>query len=349
MTRSLRRFTVLALFGVLAPVPALAQSDSDRATARELGQEGEKALASKDWKRAEDDFHRADALFHAPTLTVGLARAQVQQGKFVEAWENYHRVILENVTSPPAFAKALTDAQSEIGAIEGRRSKVVVTVTGAEAPKVTIDDAPIRVEALGTPRFVDPGAHVVKAIADGYLPASQSVTIPQGSTQTVALTLQKDMSAGAAAAPLAAPVPGAALGEPGPAGAPSPVAGEAGGAPGGAPVNRTLGFVALGIGGVGIIEGAITGIIAIGDHSNLKSECTLPGGGCPAGSPTSDLNSYHTMGTLSTVGFIVGGVGLAGGLVLVLTAPKSAPTAPATGLHVSPYLGFGTAGATGTF
>jgi len=120
MTRSLRRFTVFALLGVLAPAQAFAQSDTDRATARELGLDGETALGAKDWKRAEDDFHRADALFHAPTLSLGLARAQAGQGKFVEAWENYHRVVLENVTSSPGFAKALADATSEIGAIEGR-------------------------------------------------------------------------------------------------------------------------------------------------------------------------------------------------------------------------------------
>ncbi len=341
MTRSLRRLTVLALLGVMVPAPVWAQSDSDRATARELGQQGEAALTAKDWKRAEDNFRRAEALFHAPTLSLGLARAQVQQGKFVEAWENYHRVILDNVTSTPGFAKALADAQSEIGAIEGRRSRVTVTVTGADAPKVTIDDVAVRVEALGAPRFVDPGTHVIKAVADGYQPASQSVTIAEGATQTVALALQKDTTA--AAAPLVVAVPG---GGAAPASATGAPAGAESGttAQGGAPLNRTLGFVALGIGGVGIIEGAITGILAIGDHNNLKNEC--PNGTCPPGGPSSDLSSYHTMGLLSTVGFIVGGAGLAGGLVLVLTAPKSAP---ATGLHVTPYVGFGTAGATGTF
>ena len=349
MTRSLRRFSILAplglaLLGVLPPTPALAQSDNDRATARELGQQGETALAAKDWKHAEDDFRRAESLFHAPTLSLGLARSQAAQGKFVEAWENYHRVILENVTSTPGFAKALADAQSEIGPIEGRRSKVTVTVAGADAPKVTIDDVPLRVEALGAPRFINPGPHVFKAVADGYQPATQSVTIPEGGAQSVSLTLQKDTGG---PAPLVVPVAPGATAPPGalaPTAAPSAV--EPASAGGKASVNRTLGIVALGIGGAGIIEGAITGILAIGDHSNLKNECTGPGGTCPPGGPTSDLNSYHTMGLLSTVGFIVGGVGLASGLVLVLTAPKSAAT---TGLTVTPYVGFGTAGATGTF
>ncbi len=333
MTRSLRRLTALALLGVLVPASALAQSDSDRATARDLGQQGEAALGAKDWKQAEDDFHRADALFHAPTLILGLARAQAAQGKFVEAWENYHRVVLENVTSSPGFVKALADAQSEIGAIEGRRSRVTVTVTGADAPKVTIDEAPIRVEALGIERFIDPGSHVFKAAADGYLPATQALTIGEGSTQKVVLELQKDP-----AALVVAPAP---VGTAAPY---SPVGAEPASSSGGSSPARTVGLVALGVGGVGLIEGVVTGVLALGKHSDLSKACT--NGTCPP-SENSDLSTYHTMGTLSTVGFIVGGVGVAGGLVLVLTAPKSRPAA--TGLSVTPYLGFGTAGATGTF
>jgi hypothetical protein len=331
--------TIVALLGVLVPASAFAQSDSDRATARQLGQDGETALATKDWKRAEEDFRRADALFHAPTLTLGLARAQAAQGRFVEAWENYHRVILENVSSSSGFAKALAEAQSEIGAIEGRRSRVTVSVTGADAPKVTVDDVPIRVEALGIERFINPGPHVFKATADGYLPALQSLTIGEGSAQTVALALQKDT--GVSAVPLVVPLPGA-----GPATGPySTVSVETGSSSGPVTPNRTIGFVALGVGGAALIEGIITGVVAIGKHSDLAKNC--PNGSCPS-SENSDLSSYHTMGTLSTVGFIVGGVGLAAGTILVLTAPKS-KTSPATGLFVTPYVGLGMAGATGTF
>jgi hypothetical protein len=330
---------VLALLAVLVPAPALAQSDSDRATARQLGQDGEAALGTTDWKRAEDDFRRADALYHAPTLSLGLARAQAAQGKFVEAWENYHRVVIENVTSSPAFAKALADAQREIGAIEGRRSRVTVTVTGAEAPKVTIDDVPIRAEALGVERFIDPGSHTFKAAADGYQPSAQSLAIAEGGSQTVTLALQKD--SGAPASLLvepAAPVPGAAAAAPYPAGETVSPAREASSA-------RTWGWIAIGVGGAGLVEGIITGLLAVGKHSDLAKDCA--NGICPS-TENSELSSYHTMGTLSTVGFIVGGVGLAGGTVLLLTAPKSRATL-ATGFSVTPYLGLGGAGATGTF
>jgi hypothetical protein len=57
------------------------------------------------------------------------------------------------------------------------------------------------------------------------------------------------------------------------------------------------------------------------------------------------------MGTLSTVGFIVGGVGAGAGLVLlIMQSSGGSPSQPASGgVHVTPVLGLGSVGATGTF
>src|SRR5579859_2791773 len=104
---SLRRVAISIVFASLLPMTALGQSEGDKQQARQYYQQGQDALTAKDYKRAEDLFRRGDALYHAPTLSLGLARAQAAEGKFVESWENYHRIVLENVTNPPAFAKAL--------------------------------------------------------------------------------------------------------------------------------------------------------------------------------------------------------------------------------------------------
>jgi hypothetical protein len=105
-------------------------------------------------------------------------------------------------------------------------------------------------------------------------------------------------------------------------------------------------WVALGVGGAGLIVGAITGGIAVGDHSNLSSACS--GGTCPP-SQSSNLSSYHTMGVISDVGFIVGGVGVAAGVVLLLLPSHGDSAPPAAGLHVKPVVGLGSVGAVGTF
>ena len=106
--------------------------------------------------------------------------------------------------------------------------------------------------------------------------------------------------------------------------------------------NKTAGYVAGGVGAAALLEGVIAGVIALGKHSDLSKVCT---NGCPP-SESSALSSYHTVGALSTVGFIVGGLGLAGGAVLIITAPSHPQ---ASGMQVTPYVGFGTAGAVGTF
>ncbi len=109
-------------------------------------------------------------------------------------------------------------------------------------------------------------------------------------------------------------------------------------------------WVALGVGGAGLIAGGITGILALSAHSDLASKCgSAP---CPP-SEQSAVDSYNALGTVSTVGFVVGGVGVAASVVLLLLKPNLVSTSPApasaTGLQIRPLLGFGSLGAEGTF
>jgi hypothetical protein len=100
------------------------------------------------------------------------------------------------------------------------------------------------------------------------------------------------------------------------------------------------------VGGAGLATGAITGLLAMGKHSTLTGECK--GSVCPP-SASSDLSSYHSLGTISTIGFIGGAVLGGGGAILFFTAPHGSPAAPATGTTLTPYVGLGSLGAVGTF
>jgi hypothetical protein len=333
-------------FALMITSTALAQSDADRATARQLGQDGEQALAAKDYKRAEDDFRRADSLIHAPTLLLGLARALAGESKYVEAQEAYQRIIREGVApgAPDAFKKALDAAKTEVQDVGPKIGGVTITVKaagGGDVPnaKVTIDDAPVSAAALGVKRVANPGAHVVRASADGFKPATLNVTVPAGGAVDAALTLEKDLSA--PAAPVTQPTP-ADTTSPSSAAPASPEAPPA--APSGG--HSILPWVAFGVGGVGLGLGAVTGILAMGKHSDLSKSCT--GGNCgPA--QQSDLDSYHTLGTLSTVGFIVAGVGAAAGVTLLLLQPKTSSDAAAAAPSASLVVGPGSIGAVGRF
>ena len=96
---------------------------------------------------------------------------------------------------------------------------------------------------------------------------------------------------------------------------------------------RLLTYGAFGLGGAGIVVGVATGIAAGSKHSALERECT--GNDCPA-TAQSDLDGFHSLRTWSTIGYVVGGLGLAGGAALWLIAPSAHSSATGAGVWVGP-------------
>src|SRR5262249_44837894 len=150
--------------------------------------------------------------------------------------------------------KALEEAKKEIATVDGRRSRVTITVVGSTVARVTLDGGPVKSEALGVPLFVNPGTHTVTAAADGFNPANRTFAVGEGQSEPVALALEA--AAAVAVAPAAparvAPVP--------------PVTHDR-------HVNHVPAFVAFGVGGVGLIAGVVEGLAAMAKHNTLKKDC----------------------------------------------------------------------------
>jgi hypothetical protein len=292
---------LLLLLAVLLATSSVAHaqpSDADRATARALYVDGQKLLDAEDFQGAADKFLRGEALFHAPTMLVGLARAYAGLGNYVGAMESYNKVIREELPdkAPDAFVTAVEDAKREVVGLDEKIGWVTISVEGPSEPAVTLDDGEVSVASLGVKRAVNPGDHLIKVTAAGYLAAEQSFSIDAGGTEEVSLSLELD-----------------------PEGGGEPSGGGDSASSGDGSTLRLVGFIGLGIGGAGLIVGAITGGLAMGKHGDLSDNC--PDGNCPADQQDT-LDSYETMGTISTIGFIAGGVLAATGLVLVLVAPS---------------------------
>lgn len=326
-----RALSALFLLAALVPATASAQtpaktSDADIAAARELTRDGYTALDKNDYATAADRFSRAEGLYKAPTITVGLGRAYAGLGKLVAAHEAFNRVInmkMENDANP-ALVKAVEDARRELAALSPRVPAVILEVKGPDVPKVTVDGTPVPALALGVKRLVDPGPHVVRATAQGFFPVETTVTLAEGKIETVRLELKQDPNG---------PAPQTA----------QDVAAGQGQAQAGGSLGKTLGFTSLGVGATGLVMGAITGGVAIGKHNALATAC--PNNRCPSSHQT-EVDSYMTMSAISTAGFIGGGVLAATGVVLVLVAPKAAPVQ--TGSLV-PVVGPGYLGVQGRF
>jgi hypothetical protein len=324
-------------------------SDGDKAAARQLTVDGHDALMKHDFALAADLYARADRLFHAPTVTLGLARAQAGLGKLLNATELYNRLVHEPL--PPnaseAFLKALEDGRAELGTLAPRIPSLIIRVRGAEVPHVTLDGADVPAAVLGIKRPVDPGKHVVHVVAPRMLPADAAVTVAEGKVETVTIDLVPSPpgtpDVPEVAQPAAPPDNGAAVlaTQQAGAGAAGPGADDARGAS-----RRKIGFAILGVGGAGVVVGAITAGLAASKRSTLIQQC--PSGHCLASQQSQlggDVDTLHALAAASSGGFIAGGALLAGGLIVVLTAPKGKPPTAA----MIPLLGPDRIGLQGSF
>jgi hypothetical protein len=337
--RIVTRVLFLAASTLAFPGSASAQpaaSDADRTTARALAHEGYEAQKQQQYALAADRFARAEALVHAPTLLLGLARAQVGLGKLVEANETYRRILREPLApgAPAPFAAAVKSAEHEDVDVAARLAWVTLVVKGPSSAVVVLDGVEVPAAALDVRLAANPGAHAVRAAAEGFFPADQSFALSEAGEQRIVLTLR--------ARPViaAAPVPVPAVAAP----APAPVS----------PPERTssaqtkVGIAALGVGGAGLVVAGISGVMVLTRHASLDDAC--PSGHC---SPAyaGQLDTYRTLANVSTVAAIVGGAGAVTGIVLLLTAPRSteAPSKEARSTEVNVYAGPMSAGIAGRF
>jgi len=189
------------------------------------------------------------------------------------------------------------------------------------AVTVTIDGKPFVDHLDGSALELDPGEHRFN-FTSGSLPAA-----------ALTLVIREGERARHEAIVIGPPPAKPTLAEPKPAPpAPAAPATDSGssseqGAPGS--TQRVLGWTALGLGAAGIVVGSVFGLESKAKHDQAKS--------CSATCP--DVTSHNAnedalkFGNISTVAFIVGAVGVAGGLTLWLTA-KPAEASPSASLGV---------------
>lgn len=308
---------------VLLSAPAFAQNSesTERAAARRLGYAGVEAYQAEKFALASEKLEKAYGVLHAPSLGLWSARALVKIGKLVEAADRYVEVTRLPLGDGDAQVqkKAQADAQAELATTQSSIPSVLIRLEGGEASStvLTIDGARVSSQLAGEATPLDPGAHKIEG-KSGEAHATSDVTLAPGEQKEVVLhfPVTKPAAAnGAASAPTASAV-GAVQASP------SPDRAAANGGP-----RRTLGWAALGGGAFGLVVGGITGGLALSKRSQLDEN---PGckddHSCPK-SLGADVSSLNTMRTISSVGFIAGGVLTATGIVLVLTSPSKGSTA----------------------
>ncbi|HEY6461518.1 MAG TPA: hypothetical protein VIY73_15230, partial [Polyangiaceae bacterium] len=282
---------------VLCSRPARAGSaDADAAF-----REGRKALQAGNLAAACAHFEESERLEPAPGTLLNLADCEERSGKLAHAKEHFGVA----ASGFPRGDVRRGIAMQHIAAIEKRLARFTLRLAASAPPGTVVRDGEDVVEKgdLGTARTVDPGVHVVVVTAPGRADRSYDVTLHEG--DQVEQTIDAGApSAAATAPPVPAPAstaPVATVETP----PPSPSSGKG---------VRTTGFVLGGIGVAGIATGAVTGILALGRASTVKSHC--PGDACdPQGLDAASQGKW--LAPTSTVAFIAGGAFLAAGAYLV--------------------------------
>ncbi|MFO0586140.1 MAG: hypothetical protein U0441_01310 [Polyangiaceae bacterium] len=323
---ALRRFVVpLALALSLSSVALAAPSPQDRTEAAQLTIKSRAAAQKKNLPEAIDLARKADTLDPTAARKIELAKMLVDGGKLVEASQILNALV--NDPALPASDKWAKDAaKKQLGTFESRIPWLTVIVNGpTKGVHVEIDG---KEAEAGAETPVDPGEHAIGADAEGYDSADTKITVPEGAHKSVSLTLN--------VAPNSKPK------EEKPA--------ESSG--GSLLATKWPALAAGGVGVAGLALGAVFGVLAFNEADKARSFCK--GNVCPNLPEVVDARNVSIAnGNVSTAGFIVGGIGLAGGAALwFLLKPsgdKSKDEPKKDAVTVQPYVGVGSAGFVGTF
>ena len=316
--------------------PARAQGSSE-AAATALFDEGRKLMAEHRWAEACPKLAESERLAPSGGTLLNLADCYEHTGQTASAWVAWKDV----ASRANAAGKADVEkrALGRAAALEPMLAKLTIAVdVGSDVAGLEVkrDGVAVGHAEFGTPIPVDPGAHVIEATAPKKKAFVAKVEIaPRQTDARVSLVLEDEPQAVAPPPTGPAPVQGA-----------PPVQELPPGGSGGSPL-KTVGLVTGAVGVVGLGAGAVFGFIAKSknDQALQPQNCRTPTLCTPAGLSLTD--DAKRAATLSTVSFIAGGVLVAGGLTLWLTAPSP----ERTGVRVTPVVAasYGGVGIDGAF
>lgn len=271
-------------------------------TAEARYREGRRAAQAEDWDRACRLFRESLDLEPAPGTLLNLADCEEHVGSFLAARAHFD-------AAARGFRpgdKRADYAKERLVSIAGRIPKLTVRLAPGMPPDTVIERDGLVLDrgSFGVAASVDPGEHTLVVKLPGRVDAPTKIRLVAGQAREVELSA-----------------------EPGPAKPRAPVEPRVASPPPPPPAEdrsesrsglRVGSYVAFGAGVVGLAVGTIGGILTIGAKSDADDNCHAT---CnAAGMDAQDRGK--TWSTVSTVGFIAGGVGIASGIGLLLLSSK---------------------------
>lgn len=305
-----------------------AREESPKDKARALFREG--ALAVEQGRPADGVklLEQAEALFHAPTHVLYLARGLSAMGQLRAARSQYERLVGEKLPpeASPTFREAQANGQKELDELVQRIPTIALTVEPASLGGVLVqlDGADVTARVSSGKLEVDPGPHSLEATAvSGARSDRVSLRVVERTNTEVTLVLR---------------MPGAAT-----EGESSGVRrrGEAERESAGWGPFRIAGVALLGVGGGGLVAGGVLAGLSASrqaDADRLYASClSFP---CAQESEVRALDEQAAgLGTGGAVALIGGGALAITGLVLTLVGDEAEAESTVARVTVEPLFG----------
>lgn len=305
------RFRWLGVAGALAVSawPSVALAD-DGGTAQALFDKAVADLEQGNVKAACPAFAESQRIDPRPGTLFALADCEVALGRLASALGHYHEylgwVSRLSEDSQQRHAERVTLAKTQVEALEPKVPKLALALSPS-APSGTVverDGVPLQGAALGVALPIDPGEHVIVTHAPGLAEERITITLAAGESKRLEVPVKPAPVAPPPASPAVEPTSRPATERPNDDGA----------------SQRTLGYVAGGVGIAGVLVGSITGLLVLDRKATVNDECKPDPNSCTK-EGVEAADSGQSLATVSTIAFAVGVAGVATGVTLILTAP----------------------------
>jgi hypothetical protein len=307
---------LLAAATVAVPEVALAEppeAGSDPASAQALFYEGRALAREGRYALACAKFEESLRLDYGIGTEFNLADCNERLGKIATAWSRFINVAAASRERGQSQREKI--ARERAKALEERLPKLTIEVAAPATPNLEVkrDGVVMGSASWGAAIPLDPGPHRITASAPGHVTWEGVVNAVEGNVVEVTIPCL-------ATAPVVAPTASVVASEAAPAVRPpepfpEPLIERGSG-------QRTAGWLIAAAGLAGIGVGAGFGFDSLQKRERAKPHCRAEV--CdPRGVELRDRAIES--GDVATIATIAGGAALIGGLVLVLTAPSSAP------------------------